>query len=304
MLDMDNKTETFLEYKALLFSIAYNMLGNIDQAEDMVQDTYVKWMEVQMDRVQHTKAFLVKVVTNKCINHLTSAKVQREKYIGIWLPEPLQDYSQDSTQNRMESYHAMSIGMMVLLEKLTPQERAIFLLKEIFSYDYYELAEIFDKTSDNCRQILKRAKDNLGKDTRRFEVDMKVHERILNNFLQAISEGNMEDLIDLLKEDIHLFADGGGRTFTVQGQRLTAFTKPIQGRENIGRLLLSIIPKFRESIPDFNQEVIFANGMPSIVSYSGDIPQSIVSLEMDDKGIRNIYVQTNLDKLKHLKKQQ
>jgi len=303
MLDMDSKTETFLEYKALLFSIAYSMLGNIDQAEDLVQDTYLKWMEIPSDNVKYTKAFLVKIITNKCINHLGSARMQREKHIGIWLPEPLQDYSQDSTQNRIESYHALSIGMMVLLEKLTPQERAIFLLKEIFSYDYYELAEIFDKTADNCRQILKRAKENLGKDTRRFEVDMRVHERILNNFLQAISEGNMENLIHLLKEDIHLFADGGGRTTLVQGQRLGAFPKPIQGRENICRLMLRLGPKFQNSIPDFQREVIFANGMPTIVSYSGDIPQSVVSLEMDDEGIRNIYIQTNPDKLKHLKKQ-
>ena len=300
---MDSKTEIFLEYKALLFSIAYNMLGNIDQAEDMVQDTYVKWMEVQMDKVRHTKAFLVKVVTNKCINHLNSVRTQRETYIGIWLPEPLQNYSRDQAQLRVETYHALSIGMLVLMEKLTPQERAIFLLKEVFAYDYYELAEIFDKSTDNCRQILKRAKDNLGKDTIRFEVDMKVHEKILNNFLQAISEGKMEDLIYLLKEDIHLFADGGGRTVAVQGQRLTAFAKPIEGRENIGRLLLKVIPKFRDSTPDFSQEVIFANGMPSIVSYSGDAPQTLVSLDMDDQGIRNIYVQTNLDKLKHLKKQ-
>lgn len=300
---MDNKTETFLEYKALLFSIAYNMLGNIDQAEDLVQDTYLKWMEIQSDNVKYTKAFLVKIITNKCINHMASARTQREKYIGIWLPEPLQDHGPDSAQKRIESYHALSIGMLVLMEKLTPQERAIFLLKEIFSYDYYELAEIFDKTADNCRQILKRAKENLGKDTRRFEVDMRVHERILNNFLQAISEGNMEDLIHLLKEDIHLFADGGGRTTLVQGQRLGAFPKPIQGRENIGRLMLRLAPKFQESIPDFKREVIFANGMPTIVSYSGDIPQSVVSLEMDDEGIRNIYIQTNPDKLKHLKKQ-
>lgn len=300
---MDNKTELFLEYKALLFSIAYNMLGNIDQAEDMVQDTYVKWMEIQVDSVKHTKAFLVKVVTNKCINHLTSARARREEYIGIWLPEPLQNYQRDTAQVRVESYHALSIGMLVLMERLTPQERAIFLLKEIFAYDYYELAEIFDKTTDNCRQILKRAKENLGKDTRRFKVDMQVHEKILNNFLLAISEGSMEDLIHLLKEDIQLFADGGGKAFSVQGQRLTAFAKPILGRENIGRLLLSVIPKFRHSIPDFNQEVIFANGMPSILSYAGDTPQSLVSLEMDDQSIRNIYVQTNPDKLKHLKKQ-
>ena len=299
---MDNKTATFLEYKALLFSIAYNMLGNIDAAEDIVQDTFLKWRTTETETVRHTKAYLVKIATNICINYLNSARVRREEYIGIWLPEPLQDYTPDQTHAKIETWHALSIGMLVLLEKLTPQERAIFLLKEVFSYDYYELAEIFDKTTDNCRQILRRAKDNLGKATRRFEVDMKVHEKILNNFLQAISEGSVEELIDLLKEDILLFADGGGRTFTVQGRRLTAFAKPIQGRENVSRLLLTLVPKFIRSVPDFSQEIILANGLPSILSFSGDSPLSLVSLEPEESQIRNIYVQTNADKLKHFKR--
>ncbi|MES1159723.1 MAG: sigma-70 family RNA polymerase sigma factor [Bacteroidota bacterium] len=295
---MDTKTATFLEYKALLFSMAYNMLGNIDAAEDIVQDTYLKWMEIESGKVQHTKAFLVKVVTNKCINYLDSARVKKEKYIGIWLPEPLQNYSEDNGHARIESYHALSIGMLVMMEKLTPQERAIFLLKEIFSYDYPELSEIFDKTTDNCRQILRRAKEHLGKDTRRFEVDLKVHEKILNNFREALSEGNMEGLIDLLKEDILLFADGGGASFAVKGQRLTAFPKPVSGRENVGKVLLSVVPKFLESIEDFSQEITFANGLPSILSFSGAVPISLVSLEMEDRQIRNIYVQTNPEKLK------
>ncbi|HEY4209173.1 MAG TPA: sigma-70 family RNA polymerase sigma factor [Puia sp.] len=299
---MDKNTEVFLEYKNLLFSIAYNMLGNIDQAEDMVQDTYLNWMTAGTEKVQHPKAFLVKMITHRCINYLGSAHVQREDYIGIWLPEPLQDHEQLRGQFRIESYHALSIGMLVLMEKLTPQERAIFLLKEIFSYDYFELAEIFDKSTDNCRQIFKRAKDHLGKDTRRFEVDIKVHEKLLNNFLLAVEEGSMENLIHLLKEDILLFADGGGKTFDIQGQRLTAFKKPIQGRDNIGRLLLNIIPKFRHSVPDFSQDIVITNGMPSIVSYSGEEPISLVSLDSDGEHIRNIFVQTNPDKLRHLKR--
>lgn len=299
---MDNRSDIFLEYKALLFSIAYNMLGNIDAAEEMVQDSFLKWMEVEIASVRQQKAFLVKMVTNACINHLTSARAKREKYIGIWLPEPLQNYAPDKTQARIETYHALSIGMLVLMEKLTPQERAIFLLKEIFSYDYYELAEMFNKSTDNCRQILKRAKESLGKDTRRFEVDLKVHEKILNNFLQAIAEGDMEGLIQLLKQDILMMTDGGGTAIAVQGQRLSAFPKPIQGREKISKLLLALIPKFRQSVPDFSQDITFANGMPCIITYSGNLPVSLVTLETEDQQIRNIYVQTNPDKLKHFRK--
>ncbi|MBS1664088.1 MAG: sigma-70 family RNA polymerase sigma factor [Bacteroidetes bacterium] len=300
---MENKADIFLEYKTLLFSIAYNMLGKIDEAEEIVQDTFLKWMDVEIATVKQEKAFLVKMTTNACINHLTSTRVKREKYIGIWLPEPLQNYAPDHTQTRFESYHALSIGMLVLMEKLTPQERAIFLLKEIFAYDYYELADLFNKTTDSCRQILKRAKDHLGQDTRRFEVDLKVHEKVLQNFLQAIAEGNMTDLIDLLKQDIHLYADGGGQTITIQDRRFGgAFPKPIMGRDNVTRLLLNIIPKFRQQVPDFSEDLTIANGMPSIITYSGKIPISLVAFETDGEQIRNIYVQTNPDKLKYFKK--
>jgi RNA polymerase sigma-70 factor (ECF subfamily) len=298
---MDHNTQLFREYKGLLFSIAYNMLGNIDAAEDIVQDVFLKWIEAGAESVRNRKAFLVRMATNASINQLSSARARREKYVGIWLPEPLEDGGASPSVARIESYHALSIGLLVLLEKLSPQERAIFLLKEIFSYDYDELAEIFDKTTAHCRQIFKRAKEHLGKDTRRFQVDMKVHERILHKFLQAVSAGSMEGLIQLLKEDIHLFADGGGAVFALQQQRITAFPKPIEGRDNIVRILLHLVPKFQESIPDFRQVTTLVNGMPALLIYSGNEPRSLVALDMDDRQIRNIYVQTNPDKLRHFK---
>ncbi|KAA2240357.1 sigma-70 family RNA polymerase sigma factor [Chitinophaga agrisoli] len=295
---MDHKTETFLEYKTLLFSIAYNMLGSVDAAEDLVQDTYLKWMEMRPENVQHHKAYLVKIITNKSINYLHSARVKREEYIGIWLPEPLQ---QSDTQSfrRVEMYHALSIGIMVLLEKLTPHERAIFLLKEVFAYDYHELAEIFDKTADNCRQLFKRAKDHLGQGTRRFEVDIQAHEKILQRFMEAVSEGQMEQLVDLLKEDIVLFADGGGTFIPVNRQRLTAALRPIYGREHVCRLLISAVPKLYQAIPEARREIAIANGLPSIISYVRTEAVSLVSIELEGGQIKNIYVQTNPEKLKH-----
>lgn len=300
---MTDNTETFLEYKALLFSIAYNMLGDIDAAEDIVQDTYLKWIETDTGNVRQTKAFLVKIVTNQCINYLHSARVQRERYIGFWLPEPLRNYDADASQPRIESYSALSIGMLVLMERLTPQERAIFLLKEIFAYDYYELAEIFDKTTDNCRQLFKRAKDNLGKETQRFKVDMRVHEKMLKNFLQAVSQGDLDGLIGMLKEDIQLFADGGGRKpILIDNKRLSAFPKPIKGNQNVIRALLHTFPRFRRATPDFHAELAFANGLPSVISWSGEECVGIISLETDGEHICNIYLQTNPDKLKHITK--
>ena len=298
---MDINTQLFLEYKGLLFSIAYNMLGNVDAAEDIVQDVFLKWMEAGAQSVRNRKAFLVRMVTNASINQLNSARARREKYVGIWLPEPLEDGGAMPSLTRIESYHALSIGLLVLLEKLSPQERAIFLLKEIFAYDYEELAEIFDRTTANCRQIFKRAKDHLGKDTRRFQVDMKVHERILQNCLQAISAGSMEGLVQLLKEDIHLFADGGGTVFTLQQQRITAFPKPIEGRESVVRVLLDLVPKFMNSVPNSRRVTTLVNGMPALLLYSGDDPWSLVALEVNDGLVQNIYVQTNPDKLRHFR---
>jgi RNA polymerase sigma-70 factor (ECF subfamily) len=299
---MDINSELFLEYKGLLFSIAYNMLGNIDAAEDIVQDVFLKWMEAGGESVKNRKAFLVRMVTNTCINQLASARARREQYVGIWLPEPLPDAGAQPFLPRIESYQALSIGLLVLLEKLTPQERAIFLLKEVFGYDYDELAEIFGKGTDHCRQIFRRAKEHLGKDTRRFKVDMRVHERIVHNFLEAVSAGSMDGLIRLLKEDILLFADGGGAVFAIEQRRITAFPKPIEGRENIVRLLLTLVPKFRESVPDYRQEITIANGLPTLLVFSGEEPMSMVALETEGELVKNIYVQTNPDKLKHFKK--
>jgi len=299
---MNNKTDIFLEYRSLLFSIAYNMIGKVDAAEDIVQDTFVKWLENKTEEVRHIKAYLVKAVTNKSINYLQSARIKHEEYTGIWLPEPLSYQESNPVHTKIESYHALSIGVLVLLQKLTPNERAIFLLKEIFAYDYSELAEIFDKTEDNCRQLFKRAKDNLGKDARRFEVDLKVHEKILNSFLRAISEGNLEDLIQVLKDDIILIAEGGGGALIVNGKRLTAFSKPIYGRDDVSRLLMSIIPKIYQHIPDLRREIIIVNGLPSTISYSGNDPRVLVCIEPEGDQIKSIFVQTNPQKLKRFKR--
>lgn len=299
---MAGKTSIFQEYRSLLFSIAYNMLGSVDAAEDLVQDTYLKWIEVEETDLRFVKAYLVKTITNLSINFLNSARMRRESYVGIWLPEPLNQYDPASNSPGIESWHALSIGILILLEKLTPQERAIFLLKEVFAYDYYELAQIFDRSEQNCRQIFKRAKDHLGKDTRRFEVDLKVHEKVLSNFLMAITEGQMDELIHLLKEDITLYADGGGNVLHANGKRFTAALKPIYGREHVSKLLLAVVPKMRINISGFSQKLIMANGLPSILTQSGDQPLSLITIEPDGDQIRNIYLQTNPDKLRSFRK--
>jgi len=277
------------------------MLGQVETAQDIVQDTFLVWMEIDTTPVRHPKAFLVKIVTNTCINYLSSGRVTRETYVGVWLPEPLQDSGPDKAHERIETYHALSIGLMVLLERLTPRERAIFLLKEVFAYDYYELAELFEITTDNARQILHRSKEHLGEDSRRYEVDLRTHERILNKFLRATVEGDLDELISLLKEDIVMLAEGSGKTIDINDQRLTAARNPILGKRNVAKLLSSVVPKFIKHLPGFRWEIVIANGMPSILSFNNDEPQGLVSIESDGEKISNIYLQTNPDKLRQFK---
>src|SRR5215470_10963539 len=185
-----NQLDLFTEYRGLLFSVAYNMLGIVEDAEDILQETYLKWSALKSEEIKNHRALLVKIVTNLSINYLTSARKKREDYVGLWLPEPLVKEKVSDSLKAVDLYYALSIGMMVLLEKLTPSERAVFLLKDVLSYEYSEIADILSKSEDNCRQIFSRAKKNLGGREKRFQIDIQVHEKMLQRFLNAVNHGN------------------------------------------------------------------------------------------------------------------
>jgi RNA polymerase sigma-70 factor (ECF subfamily) len=292
------KTETFLEYRPFLFSVAYNMLGVVADAEDIVQDTYEKWLALDISTVQHPKSYLVKTVTNRSINHLNKIKKERENYIGQWMPEPLVSQEENS-HNAIEIFHPLSIGIMVMMEKLTPQERAVFLLKEIFSYDYDEIAEIIGKTYDNCRQIFKRASQHLKDDKKRFQVDVATHERIFKQFLQACTEGDMEGLIAILQEDIVLIADGGGASITVDGQKIGAVLHPIYGAKNVASLAINVVKKLLNT-PGFKTKFVLVNNMPALASFIDNKPISLITLEVNNDAVINMFIQSNPEKLKSL----
>ena len=291
------KDEIFLDYRNLLFSIAYDMLGSVAEAEDMVQETYLKWT-ASSEKVLYPKAYLVKIVTHLSINYLDLARKKREQYIGMWLPGPLVQRAGTTSFQPADIYHALSIGMMVLLEKLTPLERAVFLLKEIFSYDHHEVAEIIGKTEDNCRQLLTRAKKQLGNDHRRFRIDLQAHEDILNRFIHACNEGDIQSLIGLLKEDISLYADGGGSSFGTGEQRITAITQPMHGADKVSKFIIAVTSRFRTVVPNPLSKVVLVNGLPSLINYSGDIPVNIISLEVEDGKITQVYSHSNPEKIK------
>jgi RNA polymerase sigma-70 factor (ECF subfamily) len=294
------KGEIFLEYRSLLFSVAYNMLGLIADAEDMVQDAYEKWLKVDTENVQNTKAYLVKTVTNTCINHLNKLKQERKNYIGPWLPEPMIAAEQNSGAQAIEMLHPLSIGIMIMLEKLTPQERAVFLLKEIFSYDYDEIAIIINRSNDNCRQIFKRAQQHLKEDRKRFEIDMHMHERVFHQFLQACTDGDMEGLINLLQEDIVMITDGGGSALNVNGRTIQALRKPLHGRETVAKFVVTIVQAIQQYVPGFNTKIILVNNMPALACFAYEQPISLITLEIRSNAIVNIFVHSNKEKLKSL----
>lgn len=294
------KSEIFLEYKSLLFSVAYNMLGVVADAEDIVQDSFEKWLTMDTSVVTHPKSYLVKTVTNRCINHLEKIKRERANYTGPWIPEPLIDDGSLANHRRIEMFHPLSIGIMMMLEKLSPQERAVFLLKEIFSYDYDEIAEIIQKTNDNCRQIFKRAQQHLKDDRKRFEIDMSMHERIFNQFLQACNEGDMDGLITLLREDIIMVTDGGGTSLTVNGRTIQALRKPLSGQENVARFVIRIVQTVQEIVPGFSSKTVLVNNMPALACFSNGKPLSLITLEVWNDRIVNIYVHSSKEKIKFL----
>jgi RNA polymerase sigma-70 factor (ECF subfamily) len=240
------------------------------------------------------------MITNLSIDHLNRARARRMSYIGPWLPEPLMKEKAADSFKSIDLYHSLSIGMMVLLEKLTSSERAVFLLREVFAYDYSEISSIVDKSEDNCRQIFNRAKKNLDGREKRFKIDVEAHEKILQQFLRAVHKGDMDGLIELLREDVVLVADGGGTSFSYGGQKFSAALNPIIGRTHVSKFMTRVFEKAETSIPGFSFEVAYVNGLASSISYSHDKPISLVCIEIVDGRISNIYVHANPDKIRNL----
>jgi RNA polymerase sigma-70 factor (ECF subfamily) len=189
----DFHTNQFEIYRPLMFSIAYRMLGSATDAEDIVQEAYLRYQTTQLDQIVSHKAFLTTVVTRLCLNQLQSAHSQRETYIGPWLPEPMLTDALPAQQT--ELHDSLSLAFLTLLEQLTPQERAVFLLREVFDYEYIEIAQIIGKTEPACRQMYSRAKKHITEHRPRFKPTPEVHRQILDQFVQAVETGDLESLV-------------------------------------------------------------------------------------------------------------
>src|ERR1700674_3003223 len=192
---------TFSQYRGLLFSVAYRMLGSVADTEDMLQETFIRWQQAANDEVRSPRAFLVTVITRLCINQLQSARVRREEYVGEWLPEPLVTDPGSDPLGVLKVDESLSMAFLLLLERLTPMERAVFLLREVFEYEYEEIAKVLGQSELNCRQILRRARQHVGDIRRRFDASAREHNDLLKRFLQAVRKGEIKGLVELLSSD-------------------------------------------------------------------------------------------------------
>lgn len=287
------KADSFEEYRPLLFSIAYRMLGSVMEAEDMVQEAYLRFQAVDPDSIRFPKSFLATVVTRLCLNHLDRAREKREEYIGPWLPEPVPtagDPAWVAPSGQPVEYESISMAFLVLLEKLNPEERAVFLLREVFQYPYPEIAEMIQKSEEACRQIFHRAKVQLSANRPRFHSNPRTYEKIFTAFLQAIREGDLDKLKGLLVKDASLWADGGGR---IKG----AATRPIHGAEAVAQFLLA---STRFAPQDLAPSIEEINNQPAIVLRSKGQAFIVVMLELDDEKVNVVRLFGNPQKLNAL----
>ena len=285
-----DRLEIFNEHRRLLFSLAYRMLGSVADAEDMVQETFLRWQQSGAEEIKAPKAYLSTIITNLCINHLQSARTTREEYIGPWLPEPLiTDENQDPMRN-VNLADSLSMAFMVLLESLTPIERAVFLLREVFDYEYEEIARMVGKTEANCRQMCSRARLHIRERRPRFDVSKQTQDRLTVEFMQTCASGDLPGLISLLSEDVTVFSDGGGV--------VTAARKPIQGADHVARFLTGLVKK--AGAAHLTVRPTRVNGQPGFITYLNGRLQNVLALDISDNRICAIYIVVNPNKLRRI----
>ena len=279
--------QTFERLRPRLFGIAYRMLGSVTEAEDMLQEAYLRYAQVDESTVNSPEAYLSTVVTRLCLDHLKSARVQREQYVGPWLPEPL--LTAEGPATALEQSESITMAFLLLLEQLSPVERAVFLLREVFDYSYAEVAEIVDKSEVNCRQIFARARQHLNQNRPRFGTPPDQQQRLLHRFLAALEEGNVDGLTDVLGEDVRMWSDGGGR--------VTAARKPILGRDHVVRFLAGLARLRPETL---SITVAPINGAASLLLDVEGKLYGVWHFSFEEDEIVGIYAILNPDKLNHL----
>ena len=285
---MPDTLSTFAHLRDRLFGIAYRMLGTVADAEDVLQDVYLRWHQADHAAVQNAEAWLVAVTTRLSIDRSRAAATERERYVGSWLPEPIATSAESVTDRNAELASDLSMAFLVLLERLAPEERAALLLRDVFDAGYDEIARVLEKSESACRQMVHRARTRVRGDRARFDVPVETKERLLEQFLAALHADDRDAMMAVIAEDATFAADGGGK--------VAAIRHVIQGAPKIARFLLAIESKWgRET----RHVVQWINGEPAIVSYFGEQVFCTTSVESDGEHITAFYRVLNPEKLRH-----
>jgi RNA polymerase sigma-70 factor, ECF subfamily len=290
------KTEQlYTQYKPLLFSLAYRMLGSVMDAEDIVQEAFITVYKSGSDHILNMKAYMCKIVTNRCLDLLRSTRKQREVYIGTWLPEPLVTKASDET-DPMQLYlqkESVSTAYLLLLQQLSYVERAVFLLREALQYDYEEIADIVGKSSANCRQIFHRAKRSLSVNyvsDKLDHVDREQTTNLVEQFIQGLAACDAKQIMKYLSIDATLFTDGGGKVNA-------ALPQPLHGHVRISQFAAGFSKKLHASL---TYRIAMVNGLPGVIVFMDGKTLSVISFNILDGNIANLYFVSNPDKLTYV----
>jgi RNA polymerase sigma-70 factor (ECF subfamily) len=283
---MDTTIDIFQALRPRLFGIAYRMLGVRADAEDIVQEAWLRWQHGGGEEARIPEAWLVTVVTRLSIDRLRGAIAERERYVGPWLPEPLVEDAVDSPEAALEAAGDISTAFLLMLERLGPEERAVFLLHQVFEFGYDEVAAMVGKTEAACRKILQRARERVRAGRPRFAVGREQHLALLGKFIEAARSGMPERVQALLTEDAAYMGDGGGKARTT--------VRAVHGAERVARLVVGIERKWTDR---GSHQLIRVNGAPGLLTWRDGQPDSVTTLALRDGRIAAIYVVRNPDKL-------
>jgi RNA polymerase sigma-70 factor (ECF subfamily) len=290
--------ETFQAYRPLLFSIAYRMLGSASEADDVLQDAYLRYAGAQSrggdspNQVRSLKAYLSTIVTRLCLDRLKAAQTVREQYLGPWLPEPVLTQDDDA-QGDAERHESITLAFLVLLEALTPQERAVFLLREVFEYEYVEIAEMLGLSAANCRQIFHRAKQRIAEGRPRFRPAPERQRQLVERFLAATQRGDIGALTSMLAQDVTFTADGGGKVPSAR--------RPVHGRDGVAKLLVGLARGVERALhitfSDLRFDITEVNGEPAVLLWVQEHLDTVFVYSLVEGQVTAIRALRNPDKL-------
>lgn len=281
--------DIFEQQRPRLTNIAYGMLGSVMEAEDIVQDTYLRWSKVEPSEIQSPEAYLTTITSRLAIDHLRSARNRREQYVGPWLPEPIVGEFESDPADVVADAESLSMAALVALERLNPVERAVLLLRDTFDMDYAEIADIVDKSPANCRQIARRAREKAADTNRPARSDPDTETEILRRYFEAVSAGDVEAMAEIFAEDVVLWSDGGGKA--------RAARHPLYGDVRVARHLIGVAPQAPEGT---EVRIVRVNGAPGIMGLLDGRALAVILFEIEDGLVTGIRAVLNPEKLAHL----